>query len=103
LNAHLIVTRRQKSHGTSEFDFLRFQSLFFFRNLAIIRESSEYRMSFDGKTASLQISNFTSTKAGTYECVAKSEYGEIKSSTKVTFEKSGGFFGFVFLELRILY
>jgi hypothetical protein len=60
-------------------------------------------MSFDGKTASLQISNFTSTKAGTYECVAKSEYGEIKSSTKVTFEKSGGFFGFVFLELRILY
>lgn len=46
-------------------------------------------MSFDGKTASLQIINFNSNKAGTYECVAKNEFGEIKSSTQVTFEKSG--------------
>lgn len=46
-------------------------------------------MSFDGKTASLQITNFNSTKAGNYECVAKSEFGEVKSSTRVTFEKSG--------------
>jgi hypothetical protein len=46
-------------------------------------------MSFDGKTASLQIINFNSTKAGTYECVARNDFGEIKSSTQVTFEKSG--------------
>jgi hypothetical protein len=49
-------------------------------------------MAFDGKTASLQIVNFSSTKVGTYECVARSDFGETKSSTQVTFEKSGWFF-----------
>ena len=45
-------------------------------------------MSFDGRLATLKISNFSETRAGTYECVAKSDFGEVRTSTQVTYEKS---------------
>ncbi|KAI6239670.1 hypothetical protein M3Y99_00559200 [Aphelenchoides fujianensis] len=52
------------------------------KNVSILRESSEYKMSFDGRVATLQIHNFNQTKAGTYECVAKRKTEVAEESRK---------------------
>lgn len=45
-------------------------------------------MTFDGRVATLQIRNFSSTRAGIYECIAKSDFGETRTSTQIVYEKS---------------
>uniref|UniRef100_A0A8R1HLR5 Ig-like domain-containing protein n=1 Tax=Caenorhabditis japonica TaxID=281687 RepID=A0A8R1HLR5_CAEJA len=59
-----------------------------YRDGALVRNSSEYSQSFNGSIAKLQVNNLSEEKSGLYKCHAKCEYGEGQSSAMVKVDQS---------------
>ncbi|KAF2885738.1 hypothetical protein ILUMI_20442 [Ignelater luminosus] len=55
-----------------------------YKNTTVIKESSEFKMTFDGSTARLTISKCKLSHGATYKIVMKNEFGEDESSAILT-------------------